>query len=211
MSPRDLVNLTYISTGHEITRRDIIARRERKAHRDVLDAPSSRRYPSQALKHAAVQQNLALAPPLPILNIGMDYILGQIGADATIKGNRSLSYSENNTQQRSNRKPHSRRTKLATLSKRVDGPIQCGAGNPCADGSCCNSVSQTLNTVFAVDRLQEGKCGFKPYHCNPEPPVTCLSNCNAKAMCGVDSPGGALKCGLNLCCSYFGWCGVSTT
>ncbi len=33
--------------------------------------------------------------------------------------------------------------------------------------------------------------------------MTCLSNCEAKAMCGADSAGGS-KCGLNLCCSFYG-------
>jgi chitinase len=27
-------------------------------------------------------------------------------------------------------------------------------------------------------------------------------------MCGQYSEGGTVKCGLNLCCSYFGWCGT---
>ncbi|KAF2012825.1 glycoside hydrolase family 18 protein, partial [Aaosphaeria arxii CBS 175.79] len=30
-------------------------------------------------------------------------------------------------------------------------------------------------------------------------------------MCGVDSKDGKKKCGLNLCCSYYGWCGTNTT
>lgn len=29
-------------------------------------------------------------------------------------------------------------------------------------------------------------------------------------MCGRYSEGGNLKCGMNLCCSYYGWCGVSS-
>ena len=28
-------------------------------------------------------------------------------------------------------------------------------------------------------------------------------------MCGKYSEGGDLKCGMNLCCSHYGWCGVS--
>ena len=27
-------------------------------------------------------------------------------------------------------------------------------------------------------------------------------------MCGIYSDGGALKCGMNLCCSHYGWCGT---
>jgi hypothetical protein len=76
----------------------------------------------------------------------------------------------------------------------VEGPIQCSKDTPCPDASCCNS---------------DGKCGYKDAHCRPQAPVTCLHNCNATAMCGIDSMGGNKKCGLNLCCSYYGWCGVS--
>ncbi|EMD61573.1 carbohydrate-binding module family 18 protein [Bipolaris sorokiniana ND90Pr] len=76
------------------------------------------------------------------------------------------------------------------LQKRVDGPIQCGPGQPCLDESCCS---------------KEGKCGYKAAQCAPE---NCISNCDAKAMCGIDSVGGKTKCGLKLCCSYYGWCGT---
>ena len=59
--------------------------------------------------------------------------------------------------------------------------------------SCCSTV---------------GTCGFGPDYCGVE---SCVSNCNATAMCGKYSEGGSIKCGLNLCCSYFGWCGVSSS
>lgn len=74
----------------------------------------------------AAQHNYAVAPPFPILRIGTDYILGQGGAHGAKNGflSRRAGY-----------------TRYIPLQKRVDGPIQCGPGNPCADGSCCNSVS----------------------------------------------------------------------
>ena len=37
-------------------------------------------------------------------------------------------------------------------------------------------------------------------HCST---TNCTSNCDATAMCGKDSAGGDLKCGLNLCCSFY--------
>lgn len=74
------------------------------------------------------------------------------------------------------------------LQKRVDGPIQCGPGQPCLDESCCS---------------KEGKCGYKEAQCGAE---NCLSNCQAKAMCGIDSADGKTPCGLKLCCSFCGWC-----
>ncbi|KAH7401176.1 glycoside hydrolase superfamily, partial [Pyrenochaeta sp. MPI-SDFR-AT-0127] len=71
------------------------------------------------------------------------------------------------------------------------GPIQCGPGSPCKDDSCCSA---------------EGKCGFKVAHCG----AGCQSNCQAKAMCGIDSADGSTLCALRLCCSYYGWCGTET-
>ncbi|KAF2651445.1 glycoside hydrolase family 18 protein [Lophiostoma macrostomum CBS 122681] len=78
----------------------------------------------------------------------------------------------------------------------VDGAVQCGPGKDCLDKSCCNS---------------DGKCGFLPYHCKGNATVTCISHCETKAMCGVDSKDGNKTCGLNLCCSYYGWCGTDST
>lgn len=155
MSPNDLVNLTYVSTGHEITRREVIVHREKLARRDATVAASKHNNQSQAGKVAAVQQNLALAPPLPILNIGTNYILGQVGANATINGNRSLGIPPDNVHQGKAHPHRARRTELTPLSKRVvEGPIQCGAGNPCADGSCCNSVSCVLPLLFMFANSQ---------------------------------------------------------
>ncbi|KAF6841708.1 hypothetical protein CPLU01_00380 [Colletotrichum plurivorum] len=101
-----------------------------------------------------------------ILNIGTNYILGQIN-------------SPNST------------ANFTSLRRRADGPIQCGPDSPCVDGSCCNS---------------DGKCGFKEANCG----ASCISNCDAKAMCGIDSADGKTACGLKLCCSYYGWCGTET-
>lgn len=82
-------------------------------------------------------------------------------------------------------------TRYTPLNKR-DGPVQCGPGSPCLDESCCS-----------VD----GKCGFKAAHCGAG---NCTSNCDAKAMCGIDSADGKTSCGLKLCCSYYGWCGTES-
>jgi hypothetical protein len=59
--------------------------------------------------------------------------------------------------------------------------------------SCCGTI---------------GKCGYGPEFCGSG---NCTSNCDALAMCG---PYGDLtyndgKCGMGLCCGYYGWCGVS--
>lgn len=49
-----------------------------------------------------------------------------------------------------------------------------------------------------------GKCGFEPENCGLG---NCTSNCNAHAMCGRRSATGKEPCGMNLCCSWSGWCG----
>ncbi|KAF2845251.1 glycoside hydrolase family 18 protein, partial [Plenodomus tracheiphilus IPT5] len=81
-------------------------------------------------------------------------------------------------------------TSVSTLSSSA----HCSAANPCVDGSCCNS---------------NGLCGYRPEHCRLSSPVTCVANCNATAPCGEFSAGGSTTCPLNLCCSYFGFCGAS--
>ncbi|XP_014554338.1 glycoside hydrolase family 18 protein, partial [Bipolaris victoriae FI3] len=50
-----------------------------------------------------------------------------------------------------------------------------------------------------------GVCGYGQDFCG----VGCTSNCDAVAMCGNFSEGGNTKCGMNLCCSWGGWCGTS--
>jgi chitinase len=52
----------------------------------------------------------------------------------------------------------------------------------------------------------EGVCGYGPDYCDKG----CTSNCDAKAMCGEYSEDGEMPCGMNLCCSTSGWCGVSS-
>lgn len=184
-------------------------------------------------------QELREPIPYDILNIGTSYILGNIGlnnsgtesqlalqnsttaiihksSDATTENQ-----SNSNTQRaqvrrhvaahhhRSSRRHQSglqrvkkhgpnaeTYTKLNTtpftlsLHKR-DGPVQCCPGSPCKDDSCCG---------------REGKCGFKEPNCG----AGCTSNCDAKAMCGIDSADGKTRCGLNLCCSYYGWYGTES-
>jgi chitinase len=143
--------------------------------------------PSLTTYGSETQQNPVGA--IDIIELSKQYILGQIGSHNTTNGT-----STNNTASLSPR--HSRHAKKhisphnIALQKRVDGPVQCGAGQPCLDGSCCS---------------KEGKCGYKAAQCAPE---NCLSNCDAKAMCGIDSADGETSCGLKLCCSFYGWCGT---
>ncbi|KAI1170193.1 hypothetical protein F4777DRAFT_570207 [Nemania sp. FL0916] len=61
---------------------------------------------------------------------------------------------------------------------------------PCVDGSCCGPA---------------GICGYGPDFCGDG----CTSNCDATASCGQYSVNGSVSCGLNLCCSWGGWCGTT--
>lgn len=92
-------------------------------------------------KKAVVQQNLAVSPPFPILDVGLEYILGQIGANATANGNASLEESSLHPRNFDTGESYLSSHTRIPLEKRVEGPIQCGGSQPCADGSCCNSVS----------------------------------------------------------------------
>lgn len=92
------------------------------------------------------------------------------------------------------------------MAKRQSAKRQCDTSTPCPDGSCCN---------------KSGRCGFGKENCGDG----CQSNCksftkhhhgltdcllgDAKAFCGKDSEGGNSKCPLNVCCSFYGYCGVS--
>jgi chitinase len=71
-----------------------------------------------------------------------------------------------------------------------NGALTCSTGSPCIDGSCCGP---------------QNICGFGSSYCGKG----CQSQCNATAPCGRDSTGGDVSCGMNLCCSHYGWCGVS--
>ncbi|CZT05239.1 uncharacterized protein RCO7_05388 [Rhynchosporium graminicola] len=138
--------------------------------------------PSDSTHRHVTQQDHDNHPPFPILEIGLQHILAQIGANATEAGNESMSGTTHHHINPSQKLP----TQL------VEAVDQCGPGAPCVDGSCCNS---------------EGKCGFTPYNCGPTATTSCISNCDSRAMCGVNSRNSAEKCPLNLCCSYFGYCG----
>jgi len=74
------------------------------------------------------------------------------------------------------------------LAKR--GPLRCDDGL-CIDGSCCSTGHI---------------CGYGPDYCGAG---NCLSQCNATAMCGEYSENADMPCGMKLCCSAMGWCGVS--
>lgn len=70
-----------------------------------------------------------MAPPFPILLVGLEHMMGQIGANATKAENDSLVGIVERT-----------KSSKATMLQVRDAVAQCGSGVPCSDGSCCNSV-----------------------------------------------------------------------
>jgi len=130
---------------------------------------------------------------IDIIEWSKQIILGQIGKLSNATNETFTNDTAANVRKHSQQARHTDQnfsTYRLGLQKRVEGPIQCGPGQPCLDESCCS---------------KDGKCGYKAAQCAPE---NCLSNCDAKAMCGIDSADGKTACGLKLCCSYYGWCGT---
>jgi hypothetical protein len=85
---------------------------------------------TQSVHKAVLHQNLDVAPPFPILEVGLEHIMGQMGANATKAENDSIVGIV------------LRETSPKVTSLQVrDVAVQCGPGVPCVDGSCCNSVS----------------------------------------------------------------------
>jgi hypothetical protein len=85
---------------------------------------------SHPYQKAIAQQNPAVIPPFPILQVGLDHILGQMGENATEAENATIAQGLSGTRDVS---------RSIALNKR-DTPAQCGPNSPCIDGSCCNSV-----------------------------------------------------------------------
>ena len=56
--------------------------------------------------------------------------------------------------------------------------------------------------------LSLSQCGRDSDHCSV--PDNCISNCDAKAECGRGAEIPGATCPLNVCCSAFGYCGVTS-
>ncbi|KAF1942659.1 hypothetical protein EJ02DRAFT_511607 [Clathrospora elynae] len=124
--------------------------------------------PSLTTYGLETQQNPVDA--IDIIELSKQYILGQIGSHNTTNGTLI-----NNTASPSHR--HSRHAKKhmsphnIALQKRVDGPVQCGPGQPCLDGSCCN---------------KEGKCGYKADQSDGKTPCGLKLCCSFYGWCGTE-------------------------
>ncbi|CAL8581718.1 hypothetical protein XPA_007404 [Xanthoria parietina] len=150
------------------------------------------------------QQNPEEAPALPIIALSELYIRSIVNGtfpDFPPLVSLNTTFSSNSTprvQPRSGGHSQKHARFHSDVTPTVFDPLHkrgeaepCDVGSPCADKACCG-----------VNK----KCGFGPDYCGQG---NCTSNCDATAMCGRYSEGGNIKCGMNLCCSYYGWCGTS--
>ncbi|KAL0257640.1 hypothetical protein SLS55_006803 [Diplodia seriata] len=84
------------------------------------------------------------------------------------------------------------------LIKREDEDYSCSEGKPCSNGACCSKKT--------------GYCNYGPEACGTtgtSPNDVCWSNCDAHAECGRYAEVPGTKCPLNVCCSQFGFCGMT--
>ena len=80
-----------------------------------------------------------------------------------------------------------------------DDDYSCSENKPCKNGACCPKAT--------------GYCNYGPDACGTNgqsPNDVCWSHCDAHAECGryADPPG--KTCPLNVCCSQFGFCGLTS-
>lgn len=109
------------------------------SHAQLVPFPSN----GTTRQNSICQQKLSEAPPFPILDIGLQHMLGQMGANATA--------AENNTIADANHQPHPPDYSRFTVPNQKD-IAQCGPNQPCVDGSCCNSVRHGRR-VFTRSKL----------------------------------------------------------
>jgi chitinase len=105
---------------------------------------------------------------LSMLRRSKQIILGHLGTNST-RSKRTL---HNDTLRRYSQEiRHANENILPyrlSLRSHVDGQIQYGFGKPCLDEACCS---------------KKGKCAHKAAQCAPK---NCVSNCDAKAMSGIE-------------------------
>ncbi|KAF8252102.1 glycosyl hydrolases family 18 protein-like protein [Wilcoxina mikolae CBS 423.85] len=87
-----------------------------------------------------------------------------------------------------------------TLSRRqvTNDDYSCSATKPCSNGACCSKKT--------------GYCNYGPEACGTNgqsPNDVCWSNCDAHAECGKFAKVPGAKCPLNVCCSQYGFCGMT--
>jgi len=87
------------------------------------------------------------------------------------------------------------------ISDSLADDYSCDENRPCSNGACCSKKT--------------GYCAYGPEACgpdighNPSPNSVCWSNCDATAECGMYALPANKTCPLNVCCSGYGFCGMT--
>ncbi|RFN52992.1 glycoside hydrolase family 18 protein [Fusarium flagelliforme] len=87
---------------------------------------------------------------------------------------------------------------IAAAEPDPDDPYACGQNKPCSNHACCG---------------KNGVCGYGPNFCGTSgksPNDKCWSNCDAHAECGRFAKTKGQLCPLNVCCSEYGFCGMTS-
>lgn len=124
---------------------------------------------SHPLNSQVAQANYNIAPPFPILEIASKYVLSQMGVNTSKAQNDSIiAIAENATFvssipntpkvtaqcgisfscEATSTTYQNQTSEVDHLHKR-DSPVQCGPGQPCIDGSCCNTVCFPFKIPFS--------------------------------------------------------------
>ncbi|KFX92564.1 hypothetical protein V490_05317 [Pseudogymnoascus sp. VKM F-3557] len=80
----------------------------------------------------------------------------------------------------------------------TDDDYSCNENKPCSNGACCPKAT--------------GYCNYGPEYCGTNgqsPNDVCWSNCDAHAECGQNALVPGSPCPLNVCCSQYGFCGMT--
>ncbi|KAL3442261.1 glycoside hydrolase superfamily [Aspergillus insuetus] len=78
-----------------------------------------------------------------------------------------------------------------------DNPYSCDEHKPCSNSACCSRT---------------GVCGYSETYygeTDKSPNNVCWSNCDATTKCGRHSSSGDKTCPLNVCCSQYGFYGIT--
>ncbi|ORY64854.1 glycosyl hydrolases family 18 protein-like protein [Pseudomassariella vexata] len=88
---------------------------------------------------------------------------------------------------------------LGVRQAAAEDDYSCSENKPCSNGACCPKATGYCN-------YGEEACGTT----GTSPNDVCWSNCDAYAECGRDALVPGTECPLNVCCSKFGFCGMTS-
>lgn len=87
-------------------------------------------------RQIVLQQDFEQAPPFPFLDVGLQHMVSDLVANGTEVDVKLIVGGEEDGES------SSQSSILENLP-----PTQCGLGSPCADASCCNSVSTIISLL----------------------------------------------------------------